>query len=406
MQSASAVSAPVSAKMHRPRQRVTILGATGSIGANTLDLLRRSRGDYEVVALTADRNVEALASAAIEFDADVAVIARDELYEALRDRLAGSGVEAAAGRAALIEAATRPTDWCMAAIIGSAGLMPTLAALESTERLALANKECLVSAGEIFMNAVARTSTALLPVDSEHSAVFQVLEGGGHDGIEKMTITASGGPFLTWSSEQILNATPAEAIRHPNWSMGAKISVDSATLMNKGLELIEAYHLFPVEASQLDVLVHPQSVVHCLVSYGDGSVLAQMCAPDMRTPIAYSLAWPERMDAPTERLDLARLGCLTFERPDLRRFPCLKLATEALESGAAACNVLNSANETAVEAFLAGRLRFGKIAEIVSECLQRADGRGLLGSQETLDQVSETDCGARRLVCELLDAVD
>jgi 1-deoxy-D-xylulose-5-phosphate reductoisomerase len=386
------------------RKRVSVLGATGSVGKSTLDLIGRNVGLFEVVALTANRDVEALAELAIRHRAAVAVIADADRYEALKERLSGSGVEAAAGGVALIEAATRPADCVVAGIMGAAGLKPTLAAVAQGRRVALANKECLVSAGEIFMDAVRAAGTELLPVDSEHSAAFQAIAGADPASIEKIVLTGSGGPFRKWSLEQLARATPEEALRHPNWSMGRKISIDSATLMNKGLELIEAYHLFPVEADQLELVIHPQSIIHALVAYRDGSMLAQLASPDMRTPIALSLTWPHRMATPTKRLDLVEIGQLDFERPDEARFRTLGLAREALQRGGMAPAVLNAANEVAVEAFLQERLGFLQIAQLVANTLDMAEGRGLLGEAEDLNAVVAVDAAARQLALNLLGA--
>jgi 1-deoxy-D-xylulose-5-phosphate reductoisomerase len=388
----------------RPR-RVTVLGATGSIGRNTLDLIGRAPEQYEIVALTAATNAALLAELAIRHKAKRAVLASEAHYGELRERLAGTSIEAAAGPAAVIEAAQMPADWIMAAIVGAAGLRPTFAAAGQGTCVALANKECLVSAGDVFLAAVTKANTALLPVDSEHSAAFQAIDRSLSHCIETITLTASGGPFRTWDAARMAAARPEDALKHPNWSMGQKVTIDSATLMNKGLELIEAYHLFPVEVHQLEAVVHPQSIVHCLVRYCDGSVLAQMSSPDMRTPIAYSLAWPERMPAPTPKLDLARLGSLTFEAPDETRFPALRIAREALIAGGNAPNVLNAANEVAVEAFLAGRIGFMQIASVVEEALTAAvrEIGGL--AARTLDDVLETDRAARRLARELCAAV-
>ena len=374
------------------RKRVTVLGATGSVGTSTLDLIGRNPHLFEVVALTAHSNVEALAELALRHRASLAVVADDTCYGALKERLSGSGIEVAAGAAALVAAAVRPADCVMAGIIGAAGLRPTLAAVSQGRRVALANKECLVLAGEIFMKAVRQAGTELVPVDSEHSAVFQSIAGADPASIERIVLTASGGPFRTWSLEELAHATPQQALCHPNWSMGRKITIDSATLMNKGLELIEAYHLFPVEPDQLEVVVHPQSIVHALVAYRDGSMLAQLASPDMRTPIALSLSWPGRMDAPTKRLDLVEIGQLSFERPDERRFKALGLARQAMQQGGTAPAVLNAANEIAVEAFLAGRLGFLQIAQLVAETLEMAERQGVLGECAG----SERRAGGRR----------
>ena len=385
------------------RKRITVLGATGSVGRNTLDLIGRNPGLFEVVALTANRNAEGLAELALRHGARLAVLADESGYSELKERLAGTGIEAAAGPDALIEAATRPADCVMAGIIGAAGLRPTLAAVAQGRRVALANKECLVCAGEMFMEAVRRAGTELVPVDSEHSAVFQAIAGSDPAAIERVVLTASGGPFRTWSLEQLEHATPQQALVHPNWSMGRKITIDSATLMNKGLELIEAYHLFPVEPAQLEVVVHPQSIIHALVGYRDGSMLAQLASPDMRTPIAAGLAWPARMAAPTKRIDLVELGTLSFERPDEERFQALGLARQAMQKGGMAPAVLSAANEIAVEAFLTGRLKFLHIAQLVAETLDLAAARGLLADVDDLDQVLATDAAARELALFLLN---
>ena len=386
------------------RKRVSVLGATGSVGASTLDLIGRAPGAFEVVALTAHGNVETLAELALRHRAKLAVVADAGRYGALKQRLQGSGIAVAAGPNGLIEAALLPADCVMAAIVGAAGLHPTMAAATQGRRVALANKECLVSAGEIFLDAVSHSGAELVPVDSEHSAVFQAIAGADPADIERIVLTASGGPFRTFSLEQLQRVTPEQALRHPNWSMGRKITVDSATLMNKGLELIEAYHLFAVGADRLEVVVHPQSIVHALVAYCDGAMLAQLSSPDMRTPIALSLAWPRRMPTPTKRMDLVELGQLTFERPDETRFPALRVAREALRQGGMAPAVLNAANEIAVDAFLAGRLGFLQIAQLVAETLETASARGLTGKAPDLAAVLATDAAARQLAREVLAA--
>lgn len=354
---------------------ISILGATGSIGASTLDLIRREKDRWRVVALTANGNAADLARLAREFSAEVAVVADEAALPALRDALSGSGIEAAAGEGALVDAAARGADLTIAAIVGCAGLMPTMAAIEQGRTVALANKEALVSAGDVMMDAVIRHGATLLPIDSEHNAIFQCLAGNDDKHIRSITLTASGGPFRDWSMERIAAATPAEAVKHPNWDMGAKISVDSATMFNKGLELIEASHLFPVGLHRLRIIVHPQSVVHSMVEYCDGSTLAQLGPSDMRVPIASALAWPARMETPCEPLDLAAIGELTFRAPDEVRFPATRLAREAAEAGGAAPAVLNAANEIAVAAFLDGRISFpaiaGHVADILS-CYQAA----------------------------------
>ena len=384
----------------RPR-RISVLGATGSIGESTLDLIGRDPSAYRVVALTGGCNAARLAELAILHHAELAVIADPDAYPALRAALAGTGIEIGAGEEALLEAASRPVDWVMAAIVGAAGLKPTLEAVRQGSLTALANKECLVSAGDIFMAEVARARTTLLPVDSEHSAAMQVMAGCRPERIERVCLTASGGPFRCWSIDQMQAAAPEQALNHPNWSMGQKVTIDSATLMNKGLELLEAHHLFALPAAKLDVLIHPQSIIHCLVHLSDGSVLAQMSWPDMRTPIAYSLAWPERMAAPTKRLDLAELGTLTFEAPDMGRFPALRLAREVLAAGGSAGTVLNAANEVAVEAFLARKIGFLAIVGLVEATL--AANTGLTTSHRgSVDDVLAIDAAARASARALL----
>lgn len=381
---------------------VSVLGATGSVGQSTLDLLGRNPQAFKVVALTANRDVAALAKAAREHNARLAVVAEDARYGELKSLLAGTGIRVGGGAQAVIEAAQEPADCVVAAISGAAGLAPTLAAIGQGRRVALANKECLVCAGELFMEAVQAAGTELLPIDSEHSAAFQALAGVDAKAVERIILTASGGPFRTWDLARLGAATPEQALCHPNWSMGRKITIDSATLMNKGLELIEAYHLFPVEPGQLEVVVHPQSIIHALVAYRDGSMLAQLASPDMRTPIALGLTWPARMDTPTKRLDLVALSAFTFEQPDETRFRCLALARQALSAGGAAPAVLNAANEIAVDAFLNGRIGFLQIAELVQETMQQADQRNLSNPVHSLDAVLEIDREVRRLASKLL----
>jgi 1-deoxy-D-xylulose-5-phosphate reductoisomerase len=352
---------------------ITVLGATGSVGRSTLDLVARAPERFEVVALTANRDVEGLAAAARQVRAQRAVIADEGLLGPLREALAGSGVEASAGPAAILEAAEAGADWTMAAIVGCAGLAPTMAAIRTGRTVALANKEALVSAGALMTGAATTSGATILPVDSEHNAIFQCFDAARPESVRRIILTASGGPFRRKSLEDMRAMTPAQAVAHPNWAMGAKISVDSATLMNKGLELIEAFHLFPLPAEAFDVVIHPQSVIHSLVEYIDGSYLAQLGAPDMRIPIAYTLAWPERMETPCERLDLVKIGSLDFEAPDLTRFPALALAQEALRAGGARPAILNAANEIAVEAFLLNEIGFLDIASIAAETLQCCD---------------------------------
>ncbi|HEX6102766.1 MAG TPA: 1-deoxy-D-xylulose-5-phosphate reductoisomerase [Alphaproteobacteria bacterium] len=376
----------------RPRS-VTILGSTGSVGCSTVDLLVRHPERFEVEALTAHRNVALLAEQARRLRPRMAAIADPALGPALAEALAGSGIDTGAGPTAVAEAAARPADWVMAAIVGAAGLAPTLAAIRRGAIVALANKECLVCAGDLVISEARRAGARLLPVDSEHNAVFQVLEEERAEAVDRIILTASGGPFRSASIEQMRNASPAQALAHPNWEMGAKISIDSATMMNKGLELIEAHHLFGMPSDRIEIVVHPQSVVHSLVAYVDGSVLAQLGPPDMRTPIAYALAWPERMKWPAPRLDLAQLGALTFEAPDSHRFPALAIAREALTAGRSAPTVLNAANEVAVEAFLTGRLGFLDIARLVAAALERLPGPPL----SSLAEVEAVDAEARRV---------
>ncbi len=370
---------------------ISILGATGSIGASTLDLVRRNRGRWRVVALTANGNAAQLAGLAREFEAEIAVVAEESALPELRELLAGSGIEAAGGRAALCEAASRGADLSIAAIVGCAGLAPTMAAIEQGGSIALANKEALVSAGEVMTAAVARHGATLLPLDSEHNAIFQCLAGNDLRDVRAITLTASGGPFRQWTPERLRAATPQEAVKHPNWDMGAKISVDSATMMNKGLELIEAFHLFPVGLDRLRIVVHPQSVVHSLVEFRDGSTLAQLGPSDMRVPIASILAWPQRMETPCVPLDLANIGELTFFAPDETRFPATRIAREAAEHGGAAPAVLNAANEVAVAAFLAGQIGFTQIVVQAERML----ARDLPSAPATLDEVLAMDAEAR-----------
>ncbi len=377
---------------------LTLLGSTGSIGLSTLDLVARNPDAYDVVALTAHSNVALLAEQARRFRPRVVAIADAAKYQELKAALSGTNVAVLAGPQGLIEAASVASDWVMAGIVGSAGLWPTLAAVRRGATVALANKECLVCAGELFTRDVAKSGATLLPVDSEHNAIFQVFDFEHAERVEKIILTASGGPFRTFTREQMARVTPAQAVKHPNWSMGAKISVDSATLMNKGLEAIEAYHLFPVGVEQIEVLVHPQSVIHSMVQYVDGSVLAQLGSPDMRTPIAHALAWPDRMSTPVNRLDLGQVGRLDFEAPDYGRFPALRLAREALQCGGAAPTILNAANEVAVEGFLQERAAFLEIPKIVEKVLDRMGSMPLRG----WDDLEQIDSQARSLATAML----
>lgn len=384
---------------------VTILGATGSVGASTVDLIKREPGRYRVESISARRNGAALGKIAREVGARHAVVADPAAYADLKSALSGSRIEAAAGEEALIEAAQRPADWVMASISGSVGLKPTMAAIERGATVALANKECLVCAGGLFMRRAASAGATVLPVDSEHNAVFQALGSGHRADVRRAILTASGGPFRTWSKEAIKAATPEQALRHPNWSMGPKITIDSATLMNKGLELIEAHHLFALRPDEIDVLVHPQSVVHGLVEFRDGSVVAQLGSPDMRIPIAHCLAWPRRINGPAARLDLAKVRELTFEAPDLDRFPALALARQAMETGGAAPTVLNATDEVAVAEFMAGRIGFTAIAALVEATLDAAARRNLLAEPASIDAAMAIDHIARSLAKDLLPEI-
>jgi 1-deoxy-D-xylulose-5-phosphate reductoisomerase len=383
--------------MNGQKRRIAILGSTGSVGCNTVELVAGSPEAYEVEALVALRSVDRLAEQARALKAKLAVVADESRYRALKSALSGSGIEVAAGADAVVEAASRPSDWVMAAIVGAVGLASTLAAVRRGAMVALANKESLVCAGALFTAEAKQHGARLLPVDSEHNAIFQVFDADQSHAIERIVLTASGGPFRERSRAAMAAVTPAEAIKHPNWTMGAKISVDSATLMNKGLEVIEAHHLFALESERIDIVVHPQSVVHGLVYYQDGSVLAQLGSPDMRTPIANALGWPKRVFAPSPRLDLAQLGRLTFERPDCERFPALRLTRAALLAGGGAPTVLNAANEIAVAAFLDSRVGFLDIAAIVEETLEALPDRRI----DRLDDVYECDRQAREVATRL-----
>jgi 1-deoxy-D-xylulose-5-phosphate reductoisomerase len=381
-------------------RKIAILGATGSIGKSTLDLVERSPERFEVVAVTAATNVEALAGIARRTKAKLAVVADETRLSTLRELLAGTPCRAAAGEEALIQAAAGDAELVIAAIVGCAGLRPVMAAVEAAKTVALANKEALVTAGELMTGAARAHGATLLPVDSEHNAIFQCLAGSREEDVSRIILTASGGPFRTASAAMMGSATPAQAVAHPNWSMGAKISVDSATLMNKGLELIEAHYLFGLPSNRIDILIHPQSVIHSMVEFIDGSVLAQLGTPDMRIPIAYALAWPERIETPAQRLDLAAVARLDFEVPDITRFPALRLAREALESGGAAPIVLNAANEVAVASFLAGEIRFPDIIRTVGEALARAK----FDAPGSVEDVVEIDRATRREVDSIMKA--
>ena len=377
---------------------ITILGATGSIGSSTLDLIEREPENFQVLALTANCDVAKLAAAAIRTHARRAVVADEDCLAALREALAGTGIEVAAGAKALCETAQMGADITMAAIVGCAGLEPVLAAIEHGGTIILANKEPLVSAGDVILAAAEKFGATLLPADSEHNAIFQCFDAARPERVRRIILTASGGPFRDRSLEEMRHMTLEQAVAHPNWSMGAKISVDSATLFNKGLELIEAARLFPIPSERIEIIVHRQSVIHSMVEYVDGSVLAQMGPPDMRTPIAYCLAWPDRMAAPMAPLDLVGIGRLDFEAPDPVRFPAIRLAREALEAGGARPAILNAANEIAVEAFLQRRIGFLEIAAIVADTLNRFDP----AAPETLDAVLSVDTEARHVARELV----
>jgi 1-deoxy-D-xylulose-5-phosphate reductoisomerase len=381
------------------RRSVSILGATGSVGTSTLDLVMREPDRFKVVALTAQTDVAGLAKAARATDAELAVIGDASLYGDLKAALAGTNIGVAAGPDAVVEAACSGADWTMASIVGCAGLPATLAALRCGRTVALANKESLVSAGDIMTAVAANSNAQLLPVDSEHNAIFQCLAGSPRNRVRRIVLTASGGPFRTWTREAMASVTPEVAVKHPNWSMGAKISIDSATLMNKGLELIEAKHLFSCRPDELAVVVHPQSVIHSMVDYVDGSTIAQLGSPDMRVPIASTLAWPDRMATPCTPLDLATIGRLDFEAPDLDRFPALGLAMAALAAGGARPAVLNASNEIAVAAFLARRIGFLDIARSVASVLDAYDPP----APASVEDVFAVDAEARRIAAAFLE---
>ncbi|VXD02883.1 1-deoxy-D-xylulose 5-phosphate reductoisomerase [Sphingomonas sp. T1] len=375
---------------------VTILGATGSVGTSTLDLVEREPDRFRVVALTANCDVARLAAAAIRTRAEFAVVADEQCLPELQAALAGTGVRAGGGADAIAEAAASGADWTMGAIVGCAGLKPVLSAIEQGGTVVIANKEPLVSAGDVILRAAARSGATLLPADSEHNAIFQCFDAARPEGIRRIILTCSGGPFRDWTTDQMRGVTLEQAVKHPNWSMGAKISVDSATMMNKGLELIEAARLFPIAPDRIEIVIHAQSVIHSLVDYVDGSVLAQLGPPDMRTPIAHTLAWPDRMATPMAPLDLVGIGRLDFAAPDPVRFPALRLAREALDAGGARPAILNAANEVAVEAFLNRRIGFLEIAAIVEDTLIRYDP----AAPDSVDAVLAIDADARRLASE------
>jgi 1-deoxy-D-xylulose-5-phosphate reductoisomerase len=384
-------------------RRVSVLGSTGSVGVSTLDLFDKAGVEIEVAALAAGRNVAKLAEQALRWRPRLAVIGDEAALPELRDRLAGSGVTAAAGASAIAEAAAADAQWVMSAIVGFAGLAPTLAAARSGAVVALANKESLVCAGPELLRTAKLAGGAVIPVDSEHSAIFQVLEPENRAQVSRLILTASGGPFRTWTRAAMTEATPEQAVAHPNWNMGAKISVDSATMMNKGLEVIEAAYLFAMPPERIDILIHPQSIVHSLVEYADGSTLAQLGPPDMRGPIACAFAWPDRLPWPAPKLDLVDSGPLTFEAPDLERFPALNIAKGALEVGGGAPAAMNGANEAAVAAFLDRRIGFLDIAAAVAETLERMEaGRLFARSNDPLESAWENDATARRVAGDVV----
>jgi 1-deoxy-D-xylulose-5-phosphate reductoisomerase len=384
---------------------VTVLGATGSVGDSTMDLLRGARDRYRVEALTGNSNVQGLAKLAREFDARYVAVADPARLTELKEALAGTRTECGAGESAIIEAAARPADWVMAAVSGAAGLKPALAAVDRGATVALANKECLVCAGDFFMQRAAKAGACILPADSEHNALFQALGSGNREELVRVIITASGGPFRTWAPADIEQATLAQALKHPNWSMGQKITIDSASMMNKGLEVIEASYLFALSADEIDVLVHPQSIIHGMVEFSDRSVMAQLGAPDMRTPIAHCLGWPDRIKGPAARLDLAKIGQLSFEAPDFERFPGLRLAYEALRTGRGATTVYNAANEVAVAAFIAGHIRFGAIARVVEATLEDWTKSSNLAPMTSADDAIAVDHIARKRAATLLPQI-
>jgi 1-deoxy-D-xylulose-5-phosphate reductoisomerase len=381
-------------------RRISILGVTGSIGANTVNVVEAlGRERFETVAVTGHANVPGIAEAARRLGAEVAVTADPARLGELREALAGSGIEAAAGPAALVEAAARPAEWVMSAIVGAAGLAPTLAAVRRGATIALANKECLVAAGSVFLAEIARSGARLLPVDSEHNAIFQLVAAEKDCPIERLILTASGGPFRNHTAEQMARVSVAEAVAHPNWSMGARISIDSASMFNKALEMIEAWHLFGVTPEQIEVIVHPQSIIHSMIGFRDGSILAHLGPPDMRVAIGHALAWPERASLPVERLDFARLGKLEFQAPDDARFPSLGLARRAMERGGVQGCVLNGSREVALDAFIGGRIGFLDMARVVAEAMDRLDA---LPAANDLDDIFEADAEARRVGTDLV----
>jgi 1-deoxy-D-xylulose-5-phosphate reductoisomerase len=388
----------VSEKTEHARRRVSIFGSTGSVGINTLELIKNSSENFQVEVLTANENVALLAEQARAVNARVVVIANEMYFEKLKDLLEGTNIEVMAGQQALIDAGSLEVDWVMAAIVGAAGLAPTLSAIKTGAIIALANKESLVCGGSLVLENVRKFGATLLPVDSEHNAIFQVLDFKQIDKVRRLILTASGGPFLDLSYEQMRKVSKEQALAHPNWDMGAKISIDSATMMNKGLELIEAAHLFPVTGDQIDILVHPQSIIHSMVEYEDGSVLSQMGSPDMKTPISYTLGWPNRHQFEADRLDLADIGSLTFLNPDPVRFPAMKLTRNVLKTGKSAPAILNASNEIAVKGFLDGKLGFLEICSVVEETLERSEFKDV----NSLEDLFEIDRMAREKATQIV----
>lgn len=390
------------------KRKIAILGSTGSIGESTLSVLEHAQGlgeaNFDVVALTANRNIEKLVEQARKFKPQFIAVADESLGDALKAAAADLEVETGAGASAVEDAASLDTDWVMAAIVGAAGLQPTLKAAQRGADIALANKECLVCAGEVVTAAIEKAGGALLPVDSEHNAIFQVFDFNQPERVSRLVLTASGGPFRSWTREAMIDVTPAQAVAHPNWSMGAKISIDSATMMNKGLELIEAAHIFPIPHEQIEILVHPQSVIHSMVEYVDGSMLAQLGTPDMRTPIATTLAWPHRTPSPSAKLNLAEVATLSFESPDIERFPALRLAREAIRAGGIMPAVLNAANEVAVASFLSGGIKFLDIAAISEQVLEASGRTNGPATLSTLEEAMDADRQARRMAEEYVAA--
>ncbi|NNL36057.1 MAG: 1-deoxy-D-xylulose-5-phosphate reductoisomerase [Silicimonas sp.] len=384
-------------------RRVTIFGSTGSIGCNTVDLILRAPEEYEVVALTGGRNVRTLAEQAVALGAALAVTAFEDSHDELKDALAGTGIETAAGEAALVEAAARPADWVMSAIVGAAGLPPGLAALEQGATLALANKESLVTAGPLLMETAKRHGATILPVDSEHSAVFQALVGEDPAAVERVIITASGGAFRDWPMERLRGASVAEASSHPNWDMGQRITIDSASLFNKSLELIETHQFFGITPEKIEALIHPESLVHAMVGFHDGALMAHVGPPDMRHAIGYALHWPERRELPVDRLNFAEIGRLSFEAPDEARYPALALAREVMRAGGLTGAAFNAAKEAALDAFIDGRIGFLDMASVVADVIEIMSGDGLGKAAITLDSVRQTDQMARRRAAESIE---